>query len=332
MLTELSADIGPFRCARPDCDACAKCIRAGVLSSRPVFLTDSPAEARRLCASSPVIGITGSGADSGAWDGIPWLALDFDAVDPRWISRVYCRYHHLPVAILSAGEFTLREICMADRSGLERLYRDPACQRFLPRPPAAAGQPDEWLTWLLQYQENLRQSEGPSLLSIVHRSGRFAGLISLEYTSAAALTGRPMAVNKGIHPPQTAPRSASASQNAPGTPDASGPCRQRTQQGAWQTSQDTGPDFGAAALWDAEEYYLGYALLPEFRGQHLAVTAAKALMDFAAAEWEIDRFFLVCSAENAPSAAAARHLGFLPAMRDGSFLLYMRTAENRPSR
>ena len=38
-----------------------------------------------------------------------------------------------------SGEFTLREICMADRSGLERLYRDPACRRFLPRPPAAAG-------------------------------------------------------------------------------------------------------------------------------------------------------------------------------------------------
>ena len=55
---------------------------------------------------------------------------------------------------------------------------------------------------------------------------------------------------------------------------------------------------------------MGYTVLPEYRSRGYAAEAALAMMEWARARHDIERFYLAISPDNSPSLAMAAKLGF----------------------
>ena len=67
---------------------------------------------------------------------------------------------------------------------------------------------------------------------------------------------------------------------------------------------------------------VSYLLAPEAQHCGYAGEAVRALMDYAAEAWGIDRFTAEIHTDNAPSAALAARLGFRPRRQEGDFIIY----------
>ncbi|MGI6106912.1 MAG: GNAT family N-acetyltransferase [Lachnospiraceae bacterium] len=317
MLKQAEAGFGPYPCAKAGCWPCAGCIRAEGAASRPVFITDEPDEARRLCRDNPVIGLAdnlSSGQES-AWDGVSWLAEGVEDPDPGWILRAYCRFHRLPLCVLRTENFFLRETCAADLPAMDRLYRDPDCRRFLPHPlaplrareAAAAGTRSAHPASVSAVRPCPEADDGT--VAQDHENGSFPESLWLEwlasYQARLKLSDGPSYLSLVTSDGQFAGRIGLEYTSA--------------------AALSGGSRGDGTSLWTEEGYFLGYALLPGFRGRGLASAAAESLLTWAAAEWDIDRFFILCGRSNTASAAAALRLGFSPAGRAGGYLLFVKS-------
>lgn len=60
----------------------------------------------------------------------------------------------------------------------------------------------------------------------------------------------------------------------------------------------------------APGYYLGYALLPQYRKKRLAARAASRLVPYCMEYWQLDQIFLLCGSDNPASVKTALRSGF----------------------
>ena len=236
-----------------------------------VWLTDDPKEAFTYQKTVPVIGICTPGQDK-SWSGISFLAEDWEDVDDEYAELAYCRYYHLP-RVLVCGEWSV------------------ASEQNL----AIGGQnfEEQTHTWLIR-EADKKDAKAFETLYNDDEVKRFLPY-PLEKQAQTCKDWEDWieSLHQYVYPSE--------------------------EPSMWVLADENDDMIGRIGLEYKEEnkengtpggYYLGYAILPEWRKKGLAAKAASRLLKYCFEYWQLKEVYLLCSSENMASVKTALACGF----------------------
>ena len=255
-----------------------------------VWLTDDPKEAFTYKKTVPVIGICTPGQDK-SWSGISFLAEDWEDVDDEYAELAYCRYYHLP-RVLVCGEWSVaseQKLVIGGQNFEEQTH-----------------------TWLIR-EADKKDAKAFETLYNDDEVKRFLPY-PLEKQAQTCKDWEDWieSLHQYVYPSE--------------------------EPSIWVLADENDDMIGRIGLEYKEEnkengtpggYYLGYAILPEWRKKGLAAKAASQLLKYCFEYWQLKEVYLLCSSENIASVKTALACGFTFACAEsGGHLLFAKNKNN----
>lgn len=236
-----------------------------------VWLTDDPKEAFTYQKTVPVIGICTPGQDK-SWSGISFLAEDWEDVDDEYAELAYCRYYHLP-RVLVCGEWSVaseQKLVIGGHNFEKQTH-----------------------TWLIR-EADKKDAKAFETLYNDDEVKRFLPY-PLEKQAQTCKDWEDWieSLHQYVYPSE--------------------------EPSMWVLADENDDMIGRIGLEYKEEnkengtpggYYLGYAILPEWRKKGLAAKAASRLLKYCFEYWQLKEVYLLCSSENIASVKTALACGF----------------------
>ena len=250
-----------------------------------VVLTDSPEEARTLQKSIPVIGICSPGSDKD-WSGISFLADDWEDVDDEYAELAYCRYYHLP-RVLVCGAWSVASERKLVISGEWSVTSE---QKLV-----IGGQnfEERTHTWSIR-EADKKDAKAFETLYNDDEVKRFLPYpLEKQAQSCKDWEDWIESLHRYVYPSE--------------------------EPSMWVLTDENDEMIGRIGLEYKEKdeksgipsgYYLGYAILPQWRKKGLATQAASRLTTYCFEYWELEKIYLLCSSENVASQRTACACGF----------------------